>query len=92
MGINEKTGECEQLKRSVDLGFCASLVISSIVLAPFAVSVIDHSKSMFHRSLAGNLHQIQLYVEFAASSPQTRAKNFQSPPRKYWSEGLTTYN
>ena len=62
----------------LDLGnfdFCA---ISSIVLAPFFESVMDHSQLMFHRSDLGHLHHMHEYCEVAESRPHTIAKNFQS--------------
>ena len=44
-----------------------NLVISSMVLAPLAVSVIDHLLLMFHRCDAGHLHQMQACSQLAAS-------------------------
>lgn len=61
----------------------ACLPISYDSLAPRDLSVKDHFLLMSNLSCFGHLHQIKVKFWFAAPRPQTQARNFQSPPKKY---------
>ncbi len=62
--------------------FLANVCISSIVLAPCSLSLIDHILCNLCLSSAGQTHHIQEYFAFGASIPIQRARNFKSVPKK----------
>ena len=82
IGINEKIGFWQQLKRTLlFFGNWAFSVISLTDLAPFIGSVSDHCKVMSNRCSLGHLHQMLANFDVALSRPQTVSKNFQSLPK-----------
>ena len=52
-----------------------------MVRAPFSTSMIDHSLSTLCLSPLEQVHQMQAYLELAASMPHAMARNFQSAPK-----------
>ena len=57
-------------------------LISSIVRAPLHWFWIDHVRAIFHLCCLGHLHHMHACSEFAASIPQTAAKNFISAKKE----------
>ena len=78
-GVKENKGSCLKLC-FLDLAY---LPISSRFLAPNFKSVRDHCLLKSHLSIRIHLHHMQALSWFVAPNPQSQAKNFQSPPRKY---------
>ena len=76
-----KEGVREQLNRFGDLAGSFDVFMELMVLAPFSTSMIEHSLSTLCLSSLEQVHQMQAYLELAASMPHAMARNFQSAPR-----------
>ncbi len=61
--------------------FIDNFFMSSIVLAPCSLCLMDQILLMLYLSSAGQVHHIQEYFAFAASMPIQRARNFKSAPK-----------
>ena len=56
-------------------------IMGVTVRAPLFSSVIDHSLSTLCLSSLEHVHQMQAYLELAASMPHAMERNFQSAPK-----------